>query len=95
MSYRRKINNHDTWLQYCEKNVSILKSIGLDQCVYKTEKIFREFVTHGTVNGNNDGLTKASELDDDKFWMLHDFISHYFDMDAILFDDFEMSRIRR
>lgn len=95
MSYRRTENRHDIWLEYCKKNISSLEFIGLDPKVYRTEDVFREFATLGTIEVSSEGLIRIGELEDEKFWTLHKFITEYFDMDAMLFEEYEKSRIER
>jgi len=95
MNYRRTDNRHDIWLEYCQKNIGNLEFIGLAPKVYRTEDVFREFSAQGTIEGSSEGLICIAELEDEKFWTLHKFIINYFDMDAVLFEEYEKSRVVR
>lgn len=95
MSFRRHKNRHDAWSAYCLKHAGRLSAIGLDPKVYRSEQAFREYVTSGTVSGEREGLKNVRELGDEQFWLLHEFITAYFDMDAMLFEDYESSRVSR
>lgn len=94
MSFRRKMNRHEAWASYCEEHNVLLEQIGLHPSVTRTESAFREFATSGTVDGVLVS-PRAGELGDEDFWKLHTFIQSYFDMDSILFTDYEQSRLSR
>jgi len=90
----RHRSRHDIWIAYCQERASLLESVGLDPCVVRSERTFREFATSGTVDGR--AVTpRASALDDERFWQLHEFITHFFDMDAATFEHYEDSRTSR
>jgi hypothetical protein len=95
MSFRRSLNKHDIWLKYCAEHADTLDSIGLESAVFQTENAFREYATHGTVDGESKGLTSIANLSDDRFWLLFEFADDYFGMDTIGFDVFEASRTSR
>jgi hypothetical protein len=94
MSFRRTKNHHDIWLDYCKKNTEVLASIGLEPKTYRTEKVFREYLTHGTIENDKSNLMSVRELDDRKFWTLFKFVVNYFDGFSS-FDEFETSRVSR
>ena len=94
MSFKN-INRHVNWLEYCNKNARNIAFIGLESKIFESEKKFREYVTYGTVNGKSEGLQKIDEIEDEKFWKLFEFSTNYFDMDGILFEEIEKSRLKR
>lgn len=94
MSYHKDKNWHDIWLNYCKENAENLSMIGLEPKVYRTEKVFCEYLTYGTVEGDKSNLKSVRELEDEKFWVLFKFVVNYFG-GCSTFDEFEISRLSR
>lgn len=95
MSFRRRNNRKEAWEEYCIANADVLETIGLHHTIHACESKFREYAKTGYVNDSYDVKIAPSELDDKKFWLLHRFITEYFDMDALLFENYESSRVIR
>jgi len=95
MSYRKVKNAKEIWIEYCAQNSVTLIEIGLDPSVYKTEGAFREWATKGFLETATIPHFSPNELSDEKFWLLHNFVTHFFDYDAVLFEYYERSRIAR
>ncbi len=89
MSYRRRLNAHDIWREWCVAGAAQLD--GLPEDATRTEAQFRQFVTEGVLIGKAGRHVAALEdLEDHQIAGLWDFINNttQFDMDAILFDAF-------
>jgi len=95
MSYRKLTNKNNQWILYCKEHKEALEKIGLDFVIFENESNFREYATTGCVKGKAISSDVQSALEDSKFWLLHDFITEYFEMDVSLFDSYEESRIAR
>ena len=95
MSYRKRKNSKEIWDEYCSENLSTLVEIGLDPSIYRTEIGFREWATKGFLESANITQIPPSELSDEKFWLLYRFITNFFDYDAVVFENYERSRISR
>lgn len=87
MSFRRNINSHDAWRILVRENAGLLMELPREALA--NEKIFRDYVTHGTHDGVKlePSVFELSSKSLDELWI---FINHkaQFDMDAILFEDF-------
>lgn len=85
MSYRKKVNNYDSWKKLCFEYKNLLDE--LPQEAIHNEKSFRQFVTYGD-------MKKLSNRQVCNLW---DFIHRVaqFDMDAILFDTFNQEYLIR
>ncbi|MEM7110917.1 MAG: cytochrome P450 [Chloroflexota bacterium] len=95
MSYHKKYNTKEIWDEYCAEKAAMLVDIGLEPSIYRTESIFREWATKGYSEEVDIPHAPPSELGDEKFWLLFDFINNFFDGDMMLFDNFENSRLAR
>lgn len=96
MSYRRRVNSHDIWKEWCRAGAGQLE--GLPEEVTRTEAQFRWFVTQGiAVDAEGTQVATIDALADHQLARLWDFIHEttQFDMDAILFDAFNTEWRRR
>ena len=86
-----KKNKYDLWKDWCLNFQDQINSTNLPLYIFKSESIFRDFVTNGQAydSSNNDSLS-ISNFSDKQLNALWDFINriYQFDMDAILFDAF-------
>ena len=95
MNYKNRKNKQVIWGDYCIENADLLAKIGLESSILASEHSFREYATKGKIIGSNNTSISPSDLGDEKFWLLHEFITNFFDMDASLFEEFENSRVNR
>lgn len=95
MSYTKKFNKKNAWEDYCQKHFQLISLLALPEEVFRTEANFRDFVTYGKLTSKEHKEFDFSNLDNELFWKLFYFITNYFDMDAILFDKFEIERINK
>jgi hypothetical protein len=88
MAYRKQYSRHSVWQDICNENQSLLD--GLPKEMWRTEKNFRSFVTHGIfVDNQGQTLLRMQELTDKDIKHIRSFIdAAQFDMDAIRFDAF-------
>ncbi len=86
MSFRRATNRHDIWTKLVSDYRDLLN--GLPSEAVQTELGLREYLTRSTHAGKP--LAPAvSELAPDTLHRVWKFLDHaQFDMDAVLFDDF-------
>jgi hypothetical protein len=88
MNFRRVSNRADSWRLYCHEHRRLIEQTRLPIEVFASERIFRDFATHGIASG-------SPPLTPEQVDALHRFITTYFDLDALLFDDFEEIRRQR
>lgn len=89
MSFRRKSNRHDIWVDLVSRCPEI--SQFLPSTIMHSERMFRQFVTVGEVESEvQSSLPRLSDLSDEQIERLWKFINFeaQFDMDALLFDAF-------
>ncbi len=86
-----KKNKYDLWKDCCLSFQDKIDSINLPSYIFKSENIFRDFVTKGQAfdSSNNETLS-ISNFSVKQLNALWDFINRIypFDMDAILFHAF-------
>lgn len=87
MSFRKSHNQHNDWRSVVEANRPLLE--GLPIAALKSADTFRSYVTRST-DGHQELEPRVFELDAAALERLWTFINHkgLFDMDALLFDDF-------
>lgn len=95
MSYKRSCNKHDLWLHYCQEHQAEISALNLHKEIFRTEQNFRKFATNGFTIDGKENVQRIGDLNDAEFWVLHNLITRYFEMDALLFADCEKSRIGR
>lgn len=87
MSFRKSHTQHDDWRSVVEANRALLE--GLPIGALKSENAFRSYLTRST-DGYQELEPRVLDLDAGALERLWTFINHKvpFDMDALLFDDF-------
>ena len=95
MAFRKKGNKHDLWKAYCLNHQDLIDKLALPPWPFLNEKNFRDFASRGVLDAEGLESFGFDDLKDAEFWELFDFINAYFEMDAILFDAFNSSRIER
>lgn len=91
MSFRRRTNRHDAWIEYREKSAAKLAGIGLPAAVYESAQTLAEFLT----NGRREDLgLDLDALPEEQFWKLFHFATSTFDYGAASFTALERRRLR-
>lgn len=87
MSFRKDFNRHERWRKLVTDNADLLADLPREALV--RENAFRDYVTHGAHRGVRFSPS-VFELPSESIEKLWTFIGHraQFDMDAMLFDDF-------
>lgn len=73
-------------------NHDLIESLQLPKWVFHSERNFREFATNGQMSEDLNHKIRFSEVQRELFWRLFDFINEYFEMDMVLFTEFEKER---
>ncbi len=95
MTYRRFYNRYEAWQHHCQQHAALIEKLQLPNWVFASQPNFRRFATTGQIDAVSSSVYCFDQLEDSLFWDLFHFIQTYFDMDAILFDAFELTRLRR
>lgn len=83
MTYK-KTNNHDRWQRATQK---LLKNSDLPLSIFKSEGIFRQFVTSGQIQMSDEQIISLGDLSSKQINQIWDFANAYFEMDMLGFDE--------
>ena len=79
MSFRRAQNTHDQWLTYCQAHQKLLLATALPKELFHRRELLEDFLEHGSFYGANGAHIVLSEVSDEAFIALEEFVNGYFD----------------
>ena len=91
MSFRRNRNRRDLWANFCKRNPTAIAETGLPKSLFTSERALSEYLTTGRGTHSEPAL---DSLEETRFWKLFDFVSSWFDYDAMCVTAFEARRVR-
>jgi hypothetical protein len=79
MSFRRAQNTHDQWRNYCQSHENLLLATALPRDLFQRRELLEDFLEHGSFCDASGAHTVLSEVSDEAFIALEEFINGYFD----------------
>ncbi len=96
MSFRRTVNRHDQWQNYCRQHAAVVRSTGLPPEMFSRAEILEDFLVKGHFCGPMGKGTdiNVSDLSDTAFLALEEVVNGYFDFQQ-RYSSFGAERWRR
>jgi hypothetical protein len=94
MSFRRPLNTHDRWLDYCQRHQGAVHSTGLPTELFRRADVLEDFLEHGHFRAREGKDAVLSDISDAAFLALEEVVNGYFDFQQG-YPSFCQERLRR